>query len=98
SVSHPNITRVLDFGQLNLSSSLTYYMAMEYVRGRSLDTWSRSISNASDPLKRRLLVAVQLAEALKGAHETVYPDELGFEVRGVLHGDMKPANVLVSAT
>jgi serine/threonine-protein kinase len=73
-------------------------MAMEYVRGQSLDRWSRSISNASDPLKRRLLVAVQLADALNGAHETVYTDELGFEVRGVLHGDMKPANVLVSAT
>jgi serine/threonine-protein kinase len=40
--------------------------------------------------------ALQVTEALAAAHETVYTDELGFEVRGILHGDVKPANILVS--
>jgi hypothetical protein len=96
SVSHQNIARVLDFGRVNVVDSSASYMTMEYVRGQSLDVWSESISGAADVFKRRLLAAVQLAEALQAAHEAVYTDELGFEVHGVLHGDIKPANVLVT--
>jgi hypothetical protein len=95
-VSHPNIARVLDFGQVNLGKSLACYMALEYVRGQALDLWCRSIRNVPDSFKYRLSAAVQVAEALNAAHETVYTDDLGFETRGVLHGDLKPANVLVS--
>ena len=40
----------------------------------------------------------QVAAALCAAHETSYLDELGFEVRSVLHGDVKPANIIVDAT
>jgi len=31
------------------------------------------------------------------AHETIYMDQVGFEVHGVLHGDLKPGNIIVSA-
>jgi serine/threonine protein kinase len=40
----------------------------------------------------------QIAAALSSAHETTYLDELGFEMRSVLHGDVKPANVIVDTT
>jgi len=96
SVSHQNIARVLDFGRVNVVDSSASYMTMEYVRGQSLDVWSESISGAADVYKRRLLAAVQLAEALQAAHEAVYTDELGFDIHGVLHGEIKPANVLVT--
>jgi serine/threonine protein kinase len=33
----------------------------------------------------------------ESAHETSYTDQLGFEAHGVLHGDVKPANVLVDS-
>jgi len=43
-----------------------------------------------------LAAAIQLAGALHAAHETFYLDEYGLQIRGVLHGDIKPSNVLVT--
>lgn len=72
------------------------YLAMEYVRGLPLDDWSRNIEARAAVLCRRLDAAIQLADGLRAAHQTTYTDQLGFEVHGILHGDLKPANVLVS--
>jgi len=95
SLSHQNIARVFDFGRANFGDSSASYMTMEYIRGQSLDVWSESIADAPDAYRRRMLAAIQLTEALQAAHGAIYTDDLGFEVRGVLHGDLKPANVLV---
>jgi eukaryotic-like serine/threonine-protein kinase len=56
------------------------YIVMEYVQGRSLD----ALSDARMPIERALDIAAQLADALAYAHE-----------RGVVHRDVKPANVRV---
>src|SRR5262249_54328054 len=39
-----------------------------------------------------------LSQALMSAHETTYFDEMGFQMHGVLHGDLKPANVICTDT
>ena len=46
-------------------------------------------------LLRRLRVAIKIADAIKAAHECSYIGHLGFQERGILHGDIKPHNVLV---
>ncbi len=79
-LSHPNIVPVFDQGT---SEDGSHYMAMEYLPGGSLN----------DVLEQRRLlppaaaveVALQVAEALKEAHEN-----------GVVHRDIKPQNVLVT--
>ena len=43
-----------------------------------------------------LQVAQQIAIAMVVAHETTYIDQVGFEIHGVLHGDLKPANIIVT--
>jgi hypothetical protein len=93
---HPNVAGVLDFDSAGLRGLQLSFLAMEYIRGLPLDHWSRSVAERPDSFRRRLDAAVQLAEGAYAAHNTIYTDLTGFQVHGVLHGDLKPANVLVT--
>jgi eukaryotic-like serine/threonine-protein kinase len=81
-LSHPNIVQVYDRGKARDDVS---YIAMEYVPGGTLKeriSWSGPL----DP-GVAASIALQIAEALNAAHE-----------RGVVHRDIKPQNVLLTAT
>ena len=82
SLSHPNIVSVFDRGE---APDGTSYIAMEYVPGGTL----KQRIERRGPLDPRqaLLVAGQIAEALEAAHAS-----------GVIHRDIKPQNVLVTAS
>ncbi|HOU13755.1 MAG TPA: protein kinase [Anaerolineae bacterium] len=97
-LDHPYIVKILDFGSIELGQTPTFYLAMEYVDGRPLDAWSHAVHTDAQGFSRRLTAAIHIAEALQAAHETTYYDEAGFQVRGVLHGDIKPANILLNST
>lgn len=95
-LDHPNIVKIFDFGPVGVAATKTFYLAMEYIQGKPLDLWSQALADDKNALMKRLDAAIVVAEALTAAHETTYYDEIGFETRGVLHGDLKPANILVS--
>jgi len=76
-LSHPNIVGIFDRGEWNG----TYYIAMEYVAGRSLKTIVRE--GALDPYTATGIV-MQILRAARFAHR-----------RGVIHRDLKPHNVLL---
>jgi eukaryotic-like serine/threonine-protein kinase len=82
SLSHPNIVQVYDRGEVEDGTS---YIAMEYVPGGTL----KEQIGRRGPFGERETAAVgaQIADALAAAHE-----------RGVIHRDIKPQNVLVSAS
>jgi serine/threonine-protein kinase len=78
-LNHPNIVGVYDWGK----QSNTYFMAMEYVHGRTLADILRSNG------KLRPDQATDIAMEVAGA--------LGFAHRGgVVHRDIKPANILIA--
>ncbi len=78
---HPNIVRYLARGK----SGGTYYYAMEYITGPTLD----KVIAERDSLPWREVVAlgVQLCDALQYAHE-----------HGVVHRDLKPSNLMITET
>jgi serine/threonine-protein kinase len=78
-LNHPNIVTVFDCGR---TADGILYMAMEHLRGRTLQ---RAIREASAlPEQRAILVALQVCRALGAAHAA-----------GVVHRDVKPANVFL---
>ncbi|HEX3510123.1 MAG TPA: Stk1 family PASTA domain-containing Ser/Thr kinase [Solirubrobacteraceae bacterium] len=77
-LSHPNIVGIFDRGEW----AGTYYIAMEYVAGRTLKSIVRE-GGAMEPAAA-IDVVVQILRAARFAHK-----------RGVIHRDLKPHNVIL---
>jgi serine/threonine-protein kinase len=77
-LSHPNIVGIFDRGEWNG----TYYIAMEYVSGRSLKTIVRE--QGALPPATAIEIVIQILRAARFAHK-----------RGVIHRDLKPHNVIL---
>ncbi len=86
SLHHPNIATVYDFGEARTPDGATLrrpYLVMELVDGQPLSALLRP-GVAMDPAAVRDLLA-QAADGLGAAHEA-----------GIVHRDVKPANLLVT--
>ncbi len=77
-LSHPNIVSVYDRGE----AEGTYYIAMEYLDGRSLK--ELIVSRGSAPVKLAIEYTRQVLAAVGFAHRN-----------GIVHRDIKPHNVMV---
>ncbi len=77
-LSHPNVVAIFDRGEWDG----TYYIAMEYLPGRSLKTVIRE-QGPLDPVSA-IDITVQILQASRFAHG-----------RGVIHRDLKPHNVIL---
>jgi hypothetical protein len=94
-VRHPNVVGVHDHGALDIGGARRAYFTMDLIEGLSLDQWCSRATAPVDRYRSARPVFREMASALCAAHETDYLDELGFEVGAVLHGDVKPANIIV---
>src|SRR5256884_4257522 len=79
-LSHPNIVSIYDRGE----AEGTYYIAMEYLDGRSLK--ELIVQRGPAPVTVSVEYARQILSALRFAHR-----------HGIVHRDIKPHNVLVDA-
>jgi len=77
-LSHPNIVSIYDRGE----AEGTYYIAMEYLDGRSLK--ELIVGRGPAPVKTAIDYARQILAAVGFAHK-----------HGIVHRDIKPHNVLV---
>src|SRR5207248_379992 len=79
-LSHPNIVSIYDRGE----AEGTYYIAMEYLDGRSLK--ELIVSRGPAPIHVAIDYTRQTLNALRFAHRN-----------GIVHRDIKPHNVLVDS-
>src|SRR5262245_13946891 len=79
-LTHPNTVTIFDYGQ---SDDDIYYIAMEYIEGRTLHRVLRD--EGPMPESRVAHIAAQICRSLREAHSL-----------GVVHRDLKPGNILVS--
>ena len=80
-LSHPNIVRIFDFGELK---SGAHYFTMELVEGEDLRTLIDN-NRSTLPVERAIRIIFQLALALDYAHGA-----------GITHRDIKPENILLT--
>ncbi len=81
-VTHPNVCRVHDIGDVTTSAGNLHFLSMEYVDGEDLSSLLRRIGRL--PSDKAVEIATQLCAGLSAAHEA-----------SVLHRDLKPANVMI---
>jgi serine/threonine protein kinase len=78
SLNHPHIAAIYGFEE----DKRTPFLVMELVEG---DTLADRVGRGAIPVEESLELALQIADALKAAHE-----------KGVIHRDLKPANIKVT--
>ncbi len=76
-LTHPNTVTIFDYGR---TDDNIYYMAMEYLEGRTLHRCLREEGPFTE--ERTTHIARQICRSLREAHSL-----------GVIHRDLKPANV-----
>ncbi len=79
-LSHPNIVRVYDFDRDNE----TLFLTMELLEGLSLEAMIQANGLTGAKLQDALPILDQVASALEFAHS-----------EGIVHSDLKPANILI---
>ena len=81
-LAHPNIVTVYDFDR----DGDLIYLTMEELKGKSLDEFILT-SRASTTLDEKLYILQQIAQGLYYAHS-----------KGIVHSDLKPANIFITNT
>lgn len=80
-LSHPNIVRVIDCDR----DGSTVFMTMEYLEGKTLNELLRVAGSAGLQHDEAIRIVENIASALMYAHE-----------HNVVHGDLKPGNVMIA--
>ena len=89
-LSHANVVQVFDFGR---TEDNAFFLAMEFVEGVDVQRLRRLPDGGRLPPAEALHVVAQMLRGLDYAHRRTDSED---RLLGIVHLDVKPANVLVS--
>ena len=81
-LQHGNIVTVYDFGTIEGTDPIAYYMAMEFLAGQTLRERIHDVGRLTLP--ELFAVVRQVARGLRSAHR-----------QGIIHRDLKPSNIMI---
>ena len=82
-LTHPNVVRVFDYGEMERDGHYLPFVVMEFVPGRSLA--ARLHDTGPIPWRDAARICMEIADALAAAHD-----------HNVVHRDIKPGNIILS--
>ncbi len=88
-LTHPGIVQIFDLGKIDD----TYFIAMEYVDGITLEKYIHSDVEQSEKLMLSCYIIKEISSALHYAHTKKSPDGTPMNI---VHRDISPQNVLLS--
>jgi serine/threonine-protein kinase len=89
-LNHPNVVQIFEVGLWNG----TYFIAMEYIRGRNLSqVLRRAIESGLDVPPS--VVARVIADAAQGLHHAHTATDAQSRPLNIIHGDISPQNIMV---
>ncbi|HEX2674226.1 MAG TPA: serine/threonine-protein kinase [Polyangiaceae bacterium] len=92
-LNHPNVVHIYEVGEVDG----TYFIAMEYLDGQSLDSISRALEASSMSLSEAFAAYI-IVQALKGLHYAHQLTDYDGSPLGIVHRDCSPQNLFVTYT
>ncbi len=93
-LDHPSIIKTFDIGEVVLHGGKRIYIVMEYIEGGTMADLTKSGLGKGE-IWRRVEIFRKVCLGIHYAHHLKYTNKLGFQVTGLMHGDIKPSNILM---
>jgi hypothetical protein len=94
-LNHPNIVRVEDVCKMSLDGDTRLVIVMEFISGGTLKELAKD-NLSKEEINGRLKIFKKICDAIQYAHTKKYRNTAGYTVTGLMHGDIKPGNVLLT--
>lgn len=88
------IVKTYDIGKLKTGNGERIYLIMEYVENGNLSKLRKTNLTKSE-INDRIHLFNKICQGINYAHNLTYMSSFGFEIKGVMHGDLKLENILI---
>ncbi|CAN5607989.1 hypothetical protein BH10BAC2_BH10BAC2_05340 [soil metagenome] len=92
---HPNIIKIEDLFEGSFQDEKRLVIVMEYLPDGTLKDLKKE-GLSMEEMAQRMVIFTKTCQAIYYAHTKKYKNSLGLSVTGLMHGDIKPTNVLLT--
>lgn len=94
-LKHESIVETYDIGDIMINGSNRLYIIMEFIDGGTLLDLKKINLTQQDVLKR-IQIYRKVCLGIQYSHNLKFKNKYGFQVTGLMHGDIKPSNILLT--